>query len=338
MAINTDIRISVSFKDHRKRKRLKTLIGPDATDYLLDLWISAAMNRPTGVLDGMDELDIALEAGWDPEKKGDPSVFVSALVECKLLDCREDGVYVLHDWDEHQTYAMYAPARAEKAKKAAKKRWGNAESEKIDASGNAKNKTGNATSMPRVMLGDESSNPPSPTPIPKPKPNKNICVSVDEKSDDPEIDLPAEKPSNDGGARKKQSGKETDYPQEFEEFWKAYPRRKEKPKAYRCWCKEKKAGADPGQMLLAAKNYTAECAAKRTEEQYIKHAGTFLGPDRHWREYVSSSPSSGGNYANGRVLTDEQKKALEWEREQQEELMTLFGGADDYDPDEERRT
>ena len=108
----------MSFKGHRKRKKLKAIIGPDATDYLLDLWISTAQNHPGGHLEEMDELDIALEAGWDQ----DPKEFVDALLKCKLLDKNGSG-YALHDWDEHQPWVVHAPERKAKAQKASKVRW-----------------------------------------------------------------------------------------------------------------------------------------------------------------------------------------------------------------------
>ena len=144
---NSDIRISVSFKGHRKRKKLKAIIGPDATDYLLDLWIATAQNHPGGHLGDMDEFDIALEAGWD----GDPKVFVDALVECKLLDKNGYG-YILHDWEEHQPWVVHAPERTAKARNAAQARWNN------------------ATSMLRACNEQSTSNAPSPIPSPKPIP------------------------------------------------------------------------------------------------------------------------------------------------------------------------
>jgi 5-methylcytosine-specific restriction endonuclease McrA len=118
--MNTDIRISVSFRNHRKRKRLKLLLGPGATDYLLDLWIATAMNHPTGILSGMDETDIALEAGWE----GDPAEFCRALLECKFLERDEEGTYFLHDWEEHQPWVIKAEARSEKARNAVNAKWG----------------------------------------------------------------------------------------------------------------------------------------------------------------------------------------------------------------------
>ncbi len=91
------IRISVSFKGHRKRKRFRAILGADSTDYLLDLWISAAVSRPDRILRGFDALDIALEAGWS----GDPEVFVDALIKAGFLDVLEDGTFILLDRLEH---------------------------------------------------------------------------------------------------------------------------------------------------------------------------------------------------------------------------------------------
>lgn len=118
--MNTDIRISVSFLNHRKRKRLKMLLGAGATDYLLDLWIASAMNHPDGILSGMDEVDIALEAGWE----GDPNEFIEALLICRFLEKDEKGVYSLHDWEEHQPWVVNAKARSEKARNAVNAKWG----------------------------------------------------------------------------------------------------------------------------------------------------------------------------------------------------------------------
>ncbi|HFQ92036.1 MAG TPA: hypothetical protein ENK29_04070 [Chromatiales bacterium] len=95
--MNTDIRVAISFRGHRKRKRLAIMLGPEGVLALLDLWIGVAASRPDGTLSGWDEIDIALEAGWD----GDPQEFVDALLKVGFLDRDEDGVYSLHDWLDH---------------------------------------------------------------------------------------------------------------------------------------------------------------------------------------------------------------------------------------------
>ena len=118
--MNSDIRLAVSFRGHRKRKRLRLLLGPGSTDYLIDLWIATAMNHPNGILQGMDETDIALEAGWEGE---DSHKLVSALVECGFLEKNENGVYSLHDWEDHQAYVIHAERRKAQARNAAAARW-----------------------------------------------------------------------------------------------------------------------------------------------------------------------------------------------------------------------
>jgi len=117
--MNADIRISVSFRGHRKRRKLKTILGPDATDYLLDLWIGAAVSRPEGILHGFGAVDIAMEAGWG----GDPNEFLTTLIEVGFIDVLEDGGYALHDWQEHQPFVAQSNVRSERARKAIHARW-----------------------------------------------------------------------------------------------------------------------------------------------------------------------------------------------------------------------
>lgn len=169
--MNTDIRLAVSFRGHRKRKRLRLLLGPGSTDYLLDLWIATAMNHPDGILTGMDETDIALEAGWE----GEPQAFVAALLECRLLEKTEHG-YALHDWAEHQAYVVHAEDRKTQAKNAAAKRWA-VRTAPVMPTGCGEHGEGIAAS--NVSAGSElatgnahakSGNAPSPSPIPSPSP------------------------------------------------------------------------------------------------------------------------------------------------------------------------
>ena len=77
------------------------------------------MSRPKGRLDGFSALDIALEAGWG----GDPNELVSKLVEAGFLDVLDEGIYALHDWEEHQPFVVQWKTRSERAKKAIEARW-----------------------------------------------------------------------------------------------------------------------------------------------------------------------------------------------------------------------
>jgi hypothetical protein len=89
------------------------------------------------------------------------------------------------------------------------------------------------------------------------------------------------------------------YDHDFEKFWTEYPRKAEKQRAYRCWKIRIKEGLKEGlsegltmeglvwDLVDAAKNYAADCRKRRIEEQYIKHASTFLGPDRPYLDWIS---------------------------------------------------
>jgi hypothetical protein len=180
--MNTDIRISVSFKDHRKRKKLRSILGPGATDYLLDLWIAASVSRPSGVLTGLSEADIALDAGWP----GEPGELVSALLECGFLE-KKDGVYILHDWADHQGYVVHSEERKQRAKEAAAKRW-NAKSKKDSCPEHA---NGMLTACPEHANGNAPLPAPTPAPAPTPVPTP-APVAVEEETPPPPNPAPGE--------------------------------------------------------------------------------------------------------------------------------------------------
>lgn len=80
----------------------------------------------------------------------------------------------------------------------------------------------------------------------------------------------------------------TGYSSEFETWWDAYPRHKEKQKAFKRWKTTIKGGATTDQLLAATKAYAAECRRKGTVEDYIKHPATFLSASQPWRDYLGS--------------------------------------------------
>jgi len=74
------------------------------------------------------------------------------------------------------------------------------------------------------------------------------------------------------------------YSPTFEAFWNTYPRKKEKKKAYRVYQATLKKDVSAVELQNAAMNYAKAVAG--TEERYVKHAATFLGPDEPWREWL----------------------------------------------------
>ncbi|NNG67323.1 hypothetical protein [Caldanaerobacter subterraneus] len=135
--------------------------------------------------------------------------------------------------------------------------------------------------------------PENPNPNPNPNPNTNINTYV--ATDVAQcVSVPAEKPSDsmeDGGAQSKKTGKDG-YTQEFDEFWEYYPRKIEKKRAFRAWKARLREGVDPEILIQACKNYAAYCTKQGLEQRYIKHASTFLGPDKPFEEYINGPPET----------------------------------------------
>ena len=106
--MNTDIRISVTFLQNPKIKKLERRVGLEGLKALLALWIWTAQNKPTGDLAGLDDESVEMAADW----AGDEGVFVQALKALRLLD-GEEGSYCIHDWVENNGWAANESDRAD---------------------------------------------------------------------------------------------------------------------------------------------------------------------------------------------------------------------------------
>jgi hypothetical protein len=158
--MNKDIRIDCTFSNHRKRKKLFNALGAQGVLSMIDLWISTAVNRPKGILTGMDESDIALDAQWT----GDATIFCKTLCEIGFLDRDGKGSYSIHDWQDHQPFAYYADERSERSRELAYKRWGKKHGLKPEA------KEDNTEVMRDACGTHNEGNAPIPSPIPSPIP------------------------------------------------------------------------------------------------------------------------------------------------------------------------
>ena len=259
--LHMDIRVNVSFINHRKRKKLRMLIGPCATDCLLDLWLSTAMNHPSGVLDGMKPIDIALECNFE----GDPNALVSALIDCGLIEI-VDGVYQLHDWQEHQAYVITAPTRISKARKAAAARWGVQD----DAPSMPQVCSKHATSMLQAMLNDESSNAKSEIeqcPL-------HYSTLHDSTLQNTFVPCGTDKPSLDKKADS-----------DFEAFWKEYPRKDGKKKAQEAWNKNKKHFPSMEYLISKLNRQKESLKWQKNNGQFIPMPTTWINGHR-WLDEV----------------------------------------------------
>lgn len=83
------------------------------------------------------------------------------------------------------------------------------------------------------------------------------------------------------------------YSAEFETFWngdengyEGYPRKIVKKAAYAKWKATLKRGVTVTELMAGARGYADYVKSKKTEEQFILHPGTFLGPNEHWQDYA----------------------------------------------------
>lgn len=77
------------------------------------------------------------------------------------------------------------------------------------------------------------------------------------------------------------------YSKAFEELWSAYPRKREKANAYKCYKARLSDGFSEDELLTAVKRYADECSRNKTEQKYIKHGSTFLSANTPFLDYLS---------------------------------------------------
>ena len=108
----------------------------------------------------------------------------------------------------------------------------------------------------------------------------------------------------------KQPSSPADYTEEFNSFWTVYPRKIGKVAAFKVWKTRLKEKVSPDDLIKAATNYAAECRKKGTEERYIKHPETFIGPDKHYNDYMEvravETPAAGVD--DQPMISDEQRR------------------------------
>lgn len=284
-----DIRIAVDFWGHPKRVKLSRLLDvEDAGGYMLNLWIRTAMTKPDGVLRGLDDMDIAIMAGWTK----DPEFFCTALDACGFTDTLSDGTRVLHDWAENQSWVIGSASRSEKAKKAALARHHNlddkAENESIgqaEGPGQAKPVSGK---MPEVcpksaqtMLGACAEHAPS---LQEPQSSNALFLSSPSPKSNPPV------PTDVGTSP---PGGEPRYTKAFLAWWAEYPVKVKKPRAWKAWVKLGKS-VDALTLIKAIQQQLAAGHFMVGGENCIPHPATWLN-DRRWDDEIKAQASTGSS-------------------------------------------
>ena len=95
----------------------------------------------------------------------------------------------------------------------------------------------------------------------------------------------SENGSKNSSRLKEKKRKEDKYTHEFELFWKEYPRKVSKKRAFANW--KKRIRDDTAEnLILAAKHYAISCQQMGTEIRYIKHPSTFLSDKEDYKDYL----------------------------------------------------
>ncbi len=254
--MNTDIRISVSFKGHRKLKKLRRAIGDRAAEYLLNLWISTATDAPKGVLAGWTDEDVADAADW----QGEPSDFTAALINCAFLERDADGSYMLHDWCQWQGWACGAEERSDKAKAAASARW-----EKHNAGSNAP-----ILSYPSPT---DKQLPPQP-----PAGGSEEGKGGNGQPPDPPLPTVADPPPV--PPKQKRTKELPPESEKFLTFWASYPNKQGRAKAWEKWS-EWNLDSQADAIMTALNGFKRSEGWLKDNGQFIPHGSTWIN-QRRW--------------------------------------------------------
>lgn len=262
---NTDYRLSTSFAHHPKTIKLMRRLNADGVLAFVFLLGHVAQLKSDGKLTGMDAEDISIAAQWH----GEPEIFVNELLKVGFLEKGSDGVLSIHDWADHNPWAVGAAARSEKAKKAAQKRWGtkpgNAPSNAPSISEQCKD---SGAAMPQHAKGNAPS--PSPSPIPK---DKKHCAS-------PAADAPDDEPFYLTKRRRKLKGQQLTW---FEQFWETFAYRRGKAAAGDVWMDIRVTQALVPEILAGAKRTAAERPALQRSGKTPKFPQGWLS-ERRWED------------------------------------------------------
>lgn len=291
--MNTDLRLSIGFRDHAKIVKLHKLLGEAGVASIVTLWAYVAAYRPKGVLSGMDIADVEIASRWS----GENGALVETLHGLRLIDCPACKTsdswephkivmpVAIHDWEDWQPWAFRADERSALAREKARKRWDKekAKKERICTLETGEIKAGcklHKEMMPLAPKSDAAGN------------------ATASKIDAPLLSFPSpeilktplsEPPVSDGSngdARKpsRRHQKRISYPDAFTEFWKAYPRAVGKMAAFEAWLRVTKDGYPSEDILRATEEFSGQMKREGREISKIRHPERFLKKD-FWKEF-----------------------------------------------------
>ncbi len=153
---------------------------------------------------------------------------------------------------------------------------------------------------------------------------QNAASPSPSPSPTPTVPPPDPPPAGEGGESQfaKTPKPEEPYTEDFEAFWRVYPLKVEKRRAFKCWRQRLREGWKPDQLIQAARNYAD--AKRGTERDYIKHPSTFLSRDRPFADWIEPTEAALVRAEEERadrpipVVTDREAYLAELERKRRE--------------------
>lgn len=135
----------------------------------------------------------------------------------------------------------------------------------------------------------------------------DVEIVEDEPPSDTLIDVPVSQEltvaAPKAPMKAKKSKKRNDYPDDFEEFWRIYPRHEDKKKAFKVWQTALKNGATADEIIAGAARYAKYRAGE--PEQYTKHPSTWLNGDCWENEYSTAGTGYGSGQYGSRLSPEE---------------------------------
>lgn len=135
----------------------------------------------------------------------------------------------------------------------------------------------------------------------------DVEIVEDETPSDTLIDVPVSQEltvaAHKAPVKAKKSKKRNDYPDDFEEFWRIYPRHEDKKKAFKVWQTALKNGATADEIIAGAARYAKYRAGE--PEQYTKHPSTWLNGDCWENEYSTAGTGCGSGQYGSRLSPEE---------------------------------
>lgn len=220
----------------------------EATGVLVYLWLWGLDNATKdGLILSADEVDITqFVASAGVGCELNPQKIVEALFSSGWLDRAENGIYI-HDWDVWQE--QWYKVKENRERDARRKREGRRHKPAVEP----------------VKDPDSPADSPEDTPPDSPS---EVPITPAETPHEPE------KP------------KDPVYPTPFEAWWREYPKKAEKGYAYKKYQARRKDGYSDAELMVAAKNYAAQCKRLGTDKQYIKQPKTFLSESLPFLDYL----------------------------------------------------